>query len=220
MSKKILLSIFASSCFIQILSAQISKGSVLLGGGIGLNTSTAEQGSYKGKSNGFFLNPAAGVAVKNNLIVGGDLQFNHSKNESLPNYSDKNQTYGAGFFVRKYKLISGKFYFFGQGRIGFSYSKNENVQTTNYTTNTKGWGTGFSIQPGISFAVNKRLHIEAGFNDIVTASYQHRKIEYTPLPNSERKENSFSIGTSLSNFSSSLFFGFRVLLNKNSTTQP
>jgi Outer membrane protein beta-barrel domain len=220
MCKKILLSVTAAFCFLQILSAQISKGSVLLGGGFGLNTSTAEQGGFKGKTNGFFLNPAAGVAVKNNLIVGGDLQFNHSKNESVPNYSDKNQTYGAGFFVRKYKLITGKFYFFGQGRIGLSYSKGENVQTGNSITNSKGWGTGFSIQPGISFAVNKRLHIEAGFNDIVTASYQHRKIEYGAFSNSERKENNFSIATSLSNFSSSLFFGFRFLLNKNSTTQP
>ncbi|HET9055924.1 MAG TPA: hypothetical protein VFN30_03650 [Chitinophagaceae bacterium] len=217
MYKKILLSLFCSILFISLLEAQISKNSLLLGGSVGFNSNNSEgYNNIKSSQKNFYINPAAGIAVRTNLILGGELSYSYSKSSTAYATVEKTNTYGAGIFLRKYLPVSGKFYFFGQAHAGANLLKIKNEGLPNYFMVTqKGWGINFGVVPGISFAINKRLHLESGFNNIFFANYQQLKREDITIGGiTKSKTNSFSIGSNISNFSSSLFFGFRVLLAK------
>lgn len=215
MRRQVLLSGIIILLFVNILQAQISKGSLLLGGGIGFSSNSTESGINKSTQRSFYVNPAMGVAVKTNLIVGGDLSYSYFKNLQSSFDESKYRNYGVGIFIRKYFPVSGKFYLFGQARAGVNLIDNMNKGIPDYSMSEKGWGLNFGVVPGISFAVSKKLHIESGFNNILFAGYQHTNKETITIAGSTKsKQNSFSVGSDLSNFSSSLYFGFRVLLGK------
>lgn len=215
MSKKILLSFITLFCCVAFLNAQISKGSVLLGGSIGVSSNTSESGNNKSTQKSFYVSPAIGVAVKTNLIAGGDLSYSYYKNSQPVFNETKYITYGAGVFVRKYFPVSGKFYLFGQARTGINIINSKSEDINGSAQKDKGWGINLGIVPGISYAVNKKLHIESGFNNIFFADYQHLNQQDISQGNSIKTiKNSFSLGSNLNNFSSSLFIGFRLLLNR------
>ena len=81
--------------------AQISKGSILLGGGIGYsNQENKQEGStVESKTSNFYISPAIGIAIKENLIVGGDLSFSNQMQENGSNETTT-KYYGAGIYMR------------------------------------------------------------------------------------------------------------------------
>lgn len=199
----------------HLSNAQISKGSILLGGSFGLSTTKDQTGNVESKQNNFYFSPAAGVAVKQNLIAGGDLLFNYSE---YPAQNGKQfyRTYGAGFFMRKYVPVANRFYVFGQVRAGVSSFNNTLADLVDYRSKQTGWGLNVSFNPGISYAINNKWQLEAGFNDMAYLNYQHQKTQTNSFGGTViTKRNSFSAGSNLNNFSSSLFIGFRFLLNKS-----
>ena len=210
-------------CFIFIFSAlfvnaQITKGSLFLGGGIGYGSqkSNTNAGTSISKQNNFFINPAIGVAVKENTIVGGDLNFDTQKRENIYNDNEKynDNSYGGGIYIRKYLPVAKRFYIFGQGRIGVNYNDGKTSQPVDYRATSKGYDINIGIYPGVSFQLNNKLHLETGFNNLLYAKYGHTKAK-TSLPGNETSTttNLFSAGTSLNGFSS-LYVGFRLLLAK------
>ncbi|MBI1782001.1 MAG: hypothetical protein HYR66_11625, partial [Sphingobacteriales bacterium] len=59
------------------------------------------------------------------------------------------------------------------------------------------------------------LHLEAGFTNIAYLNYQHTKLKNSTIAGETNSiRNSFSLGSNLNNFNSSLYVGFRLLLNK------
>ena len=67
--------------------AQILKGSILLGGGIGYsNQENKQEGStVESKTSIFYIRPAIGNAVNENLIVGPYLTINSQMKENCSN---------------------------------------------------------------------------------------------------------------------------------------
>ena len=206
------------SLFLAVLPAaysQISKGSILLGGGIGFGSykSKTDIGNPETKKNNFLISPVIGFAIKENLIVGGDIVYGYGKNSNMPISTQKTSNIGAGVFVRKYFPISSKFYFFGQGRLGGGYFETKTESQTNANTKFKGWNADIGIMPGVSVAVKKSFHLEAGFNNVANIGFQHGKGETIISGNKvTTTTNSFSFSSSLSTASSSLFFGCRWIL--------
>ena len=195
------------------INAQISKGSILLGGGIGYSSqeNKLEGSTIENKTSNFYISPAIGIAVKENLIVGGDLSFSsqfqdNMNNEAIINY------YGAGIYMRKYFTIASRFYIFGQGRVGANIFDGETTQGTDYISTNKGYNVNVGIYPGISFQVNKKLHLETGFNNLVYIQYENGKIKTQSLGNvSNATSKSFSVNSSLNNMSG-FYVGLRLLL--------
>ena len=195
------------------INAQISKGSILLGGGIGYSSqeNKLEGSTIENKTSNFYISPAIGIAVKENLIAGGDLSFSsqfqdNMNNEAIINY------YGAGIYMRKYFPIASRFYIFGQGRVGANIFDGETTQGTDYISTNKGYNVNVGIYPGISFQVNKKLHLETGFNNLVYIQYENGKIKTQSLGNvSNATSKSFSVNSSLNNMSG-FYVGFRLLL--------
>lgn len=211
MQKRILFSTLIVLVIASTANGQIKKGAVLLGGNIGFSTQkTDDPFNTAQKTTNFVISPAFGRAVKENLIVGFDLNYSYYKNESnIPNIQTTNG-YGLGVFIRRYKELGKGFYLFGQGRIGGTYNNTKNdihLPAPPSEYQVKGFSIDAGIYPGIAYAVSNKLQLETGFNNLVYASYSHTNNEGTDL-----KTNSFAIGSSLSNFSG-LTIGFRVLLN-------
>jgi hypothetical protein len=210
--------LFTLSLFIYLTfssSAQISKGSLLLGGDFSAFTQTQKQNLQKNNNNGVYFSPLIGKAVKNNLIKGVYLQLGYRTNENISNQlsnKTKNSDYGAGIFIRKYSGINNNFYGFLQGNLGFSYNKNKNESATTLNENKQRF-VGVNLSPGLSYKVSGKLHLEAGLREIASLGYSVMKSRnVVSTTSSDSKTNSFSVSTSLNNFSSNLYFGFRLLL--------
>lgn len=208
MKQKLLLATVIALTFSFATKAQIGKGSLWLGGGIGYNNSKSNDATDPGSKNqSFSVNPAIGKAIKDNTIAGIDVSYSHNKSEYAGSYASEqtSNSYGVGFFIRQYVPIINRLYIFGQGRAGFGYAK----QTSTYNgtkSEGKSWGVGLNFYPGVSFAVNKKLQLETGFNNLLNIQYSHS------TGGSPSKKSSFSAGASLDD-TSSFFLGFRLLLN-------
>lgn len=213
--KKALLVCLPFFFFAAYTNAQIRKGSDLLGGSISFyaEKNKPSNGADYQTSNFAFM-PSYGKAVKTNLVVGGDLLLSTGNNENDISSYDQH-AYGAGVFVRQYKELGKNFYLFIQGRLGASVSKTENRNTLSSfdSYDRKGFTIGVSAYPGIAYAINKRLQLETGLNDLLYAQFGHEKTNYLNSSN-ETKTNRINAGTALSSFSG-FTLGLRVLLNHN-----
>lgn len=200
--KKILFSALAGFLFALSANAQIPKGSIFIGGQIS-GGKTVNSGQ---KQNNFFISPAVATAIKQNLFLGVDLTYGQTKyeNNSMP-YSNQ-KGYGGGLFLRKYIPIAKRFYFFAQGRAGYSYDKSEysGPYISKNTSNT----ASLSLYPGVSFALSRVLHIETGFNNLALISYSRSTTTQTGFP--DQKSSNFNFSTSVAG--TSLSFALRFII--------
>lgn len=111
MKKTILFS--AALLFLVIFThAQVTKGSIFLGGGIGIGTS---KNRFTDKENvSVSITPSVGYAIKQNTILGINLLYSHSKSYYDPSNGEQvNNSNGISIFGRKY-LVLGKGFLFSE----------------------------------------------------------------------------------------------------------
>lgn len=199
---------------ITITHAQIRKGSTFLGGDISASTQKSQTGTDPVlRQSGFTISPVFGKAIKDNLVLGGDLSYGHSKYDNVGS-EQKINVYGAGIFLRKYKpLGSSGFFIFLQGRAGYRYLESTIDTWTTAYDQVKNHTINISAYPGLSYAISRKLHLETGFNNVVSVNYFTEKREIAGGTVTTVKNSGFSISSSLNNISN-LYLGFRVLLGK------
>jgi hypothetical protein len=101
MKKKIL---FSSTCLLVFLkqNAQINKGSLFLGGQINFysqNTTSSVPSVPSEKIDGVNVAPALGKAIRDNVVLGFDIDYSHSNNtQNNPEFIQTNNICGAGVF--------------------------------------------------------------------------------------------------------------------------
>ncbi len=213
MKKLYFLFFITTVLFACLAEAQIKKGATFLGGDIGGSSQTTKRNdSIVSKVKGIIISPAFGKAIRDNLIFGADAVINIWENNYGPSVGQR--SYGLGVFLRKYRALGKSgFYLFLQGRFGVSYLNEElNYSIINHEEANR-ITVGVSTYPGISYAINKKLQLETGFNNLLTLHYFREKREYSGAPDVVEKTRGISINTSLNNLSS-LYVGFRLLLNK------
>lgn len=207
--ERITLTTIAILLFATITKAQITKGSTFIGGQISGGKQESKSGSNSQEQNTLYISPAIGTAIKQNLIAGVDLTYSHSKNESNGIPGTEWNGYGTGFFLRRYAPIANRFYFFLQGRVGYSHGKSESSSGTNkFTSNANNYELG--VYPGVSFALTKSVHVEAGLNNLALISYSRAKSKETNSPG----QTSSSFGFSTSASGSNLSFALRFIIPK------
>jgi hypothetical protein len=215
--RKIILAIITVSLFVSSANAQIKKGSIFLGGDIGGSIQKTKSGGITtNKQNGINISPVFGKAIKDNLIFGVNAGFGIYNNDNPVNKWEYNtNSYNAGVFVRKYKnLATSGFYLFVQAGLGINYykQKQEGLSPMDFDE-TKRVTVGINAYPGISYAVSKKLHLETGFNNLLSLNYFIDKRE-VGSPVTKYKTNGLGISSSLNNATSSLYLGFRLLIGK------
>jgi hypothetical protein len=217
--KKLHTLIFTITFFIAgIANAQINKGAILLGGNLGASAYKTKDGSTE-LSNRKSLNisPVFGKAVKENLVFGVNASVGIYKNETISSYTQKQSFYGAGIFLRKYKTLGKSgFSAFIQGDFGGGYSVQESQNGGGFNSSeVKRYTIGISAYPGLSYAINRRFQLETGFINLVNLGFSSEKSTNTISGNvSSNKTKGVDFSTNLNNFGSSLYLGFRFLLNK------
>ena len=215
MQKRILLAVLAVTVAAGG-NAQIKKGALLLGGQLSFNSQKNEStapNAYSTTNNAVFISPAFGRAIRENLIAGFDLLYSHGKYQASPNAKQLSDGYGAGFFIRRYKELGKGFYLFGQARVGGMYNQQRYTDLAQPSANasSRGFTAQLGFYPGVSYAVSKKLQVEAGFSNLAALRYEHTR--QTPAGNNPvYTSNAFSFSSSLSSFAGPSI-GFQVLLN-------
>jgi len=213
--KKTLLLACTIISFATISHAQIKKGSVLLGGSVGASSVKLETNSSERKAKSINISPAIGFAVKENLVTGVTTSFITYKSD--PNiYGNKldYDGFSTGLFARRYFPLSKSFYLYGNADVNFHKFSRDEISSTDYRTKTSSKGISLSIEPGITYAVSKRFHLEAALSDLFNASYSKSKREEVTISGSTTtNERNFNIGANL-NTSNLFYIGFRLVLGK------
>lgn len=213
MKKHLFTLVVGSLLFSLTASSQISKGSVLLGGGISGGRGTSESNNQETVNTSFTIHPAVGLAIKPNTVVGLRLSYGRSTSEQeggTPENKQESNHAGAGFFYRRYMNLSQKFYLFGEGAVYYNQAKQETRtpwQQSDYSASS----VGVNFYPGVAYAVTRKMHLEVGLNNLLDISYN--RSETKSLSGSESKASGFSFSTNVST-SAPLTVGFRFVLGK------
>jgi len=201
----------------SLVSAQIRKGSLFLGGDIGGSSLKQKSSSNTSSSqSGISIAPVFGKAIKDNLFVGVEARLTFLKNRfsSGSTNNQRQDSYGGGLFVRKYRQIGkGGFSLFLHGRLGGDYYKTEYAYTTPNADRAKTYNIGVSAYPGVSYAVSKKFQIESGFNNVINLSYTHEKRVILGALPTTYKTSLINLSSSLNNLAS-FYVGFRLLFSK------
>lgn len=189
---KILLLIAVAVGVTFTASAQITKGSSYLGGGINYGSSktkTDNVGSYEQTVLG--VSPSIGFAYKENRVWGLGLNYNYYK---LSGSNTKEHNYSAVVFLRQYKPLGKGFYVFAHEQLAGSYFKGQNINGN--TSDYNGWGTTAGVSPGFAYDLSRKFQLELVLNNIAYASYNHRT--ETPVSGTAKSvSNAFEINTGL-----------------------
>lgn len=197
-----------------IAQAQIKKGDILLGGGINFNSQNTKPPPNLAVTNQTAVNvsPSIGIATRDNQLIGFNLAYAHAKTENTGNPTAKTDSYGAGFFLRRYKTLGSGFFLFAEGNfMGYYIHQKNNYYTgVGNFTDTKGYNLSLNFYPGVAYAINSHVQLETGFQGLFYASYGHSKTTITGY--SDMKSNDFNLGTALNNSLGGFMVGFKWLL--------
>ncbi|NML20380.1 hypothetical protein HHL16_05820 [Pseudoflavitalea sp. G-6-1-2] len=218
MKRKLLLFAVLSSIACTYAQAQIKEGSVLLGGSLGYSRSesTSVTGNREKTINRLITAaPSVGIAIKDNLVVGGDLSYDNRKitykNSNLR--TPDSDAYGAGVFIRKYWGIANRLYLFGNGRLGYRYAKEGLTNNEAFPEiQSKEHRVSLSFFPGVSFAVSKKVHLESTFMNLLTIDYINTRVRENN-GNKISSKSAFDFNSSFNN-AASFTVGFKLLLSK------
>jgi hypothetical protein len=219
MNKLLLLS-FLLTLLAFYSNAQIRKGSLYLGSSLNFNSKEQESSNTSSEIKAFYISPAIGIAVKENLIAGILINYGHQKTEQL-NGSNGNtikyENIGGGFFARRYFSVANKFFLFGQGDAMYNKHEFEQKFTIGGGTpfiSTEGWNAQLNFTPGLSYNLFRSLHLETSFGNFLGLSYQKETRTETGFGSPLLTESKgFSLQSSLSN-SNFLNVGLRFIIPK------
>lgn len=206
--------------FTLITSAQIKKGSILLGGQIFYGDSRTD---YKAplldqKSKSAHFNISAGSALKENSVLGLLVAYSHTDfdhNYNGNSYTNiKSDRYGFDVFYRRYKKLVKDFYFFGELGAGyFGFNETDTETPTNNKTKYSQSGAELYLTPGISYRIYKKLQVELLVPQIAGMNYSVLKRTSPSNSSNDSKEKQFGVTTNLNASPlSNLGLGFRFVL--------
>lgn len=173
--KKIIIVIALVCLCNTIVQAQISKGSVLLGGGLSVESVQAEyDGEELGSESSLSFGPSIGYFVSDGIAVGLNLSIVNQRSSEddfdFGTYEVETSAIGIGPFIRFYKASSNEnFAFFAQGSLSFiSGSTKESYDGDSDKAKLKGLDV--AISPGFAYFFNERWSAELLFRGIAYTS--------------------------------------------------
>jgi hypothetical protein len=201
--------LFLASC----AEAQIKKGTLLLGGGISAGIGKQETNSGNGKSDGINIYPAIGWAIRDNTVIG--IKGGYASNNQHVNQSTQfSDAYSAGLFLRRYLGLGKSFYLFGEASASYAHQKSKSAQTIDYGFSNTSNGVSLDVFPGIAYAVNKKIHLELAFNNLVNFSFGKNRTEYYSTGVTSFSKSRYAQFSTNLNTNAPLSVGFRFVFGK------
>lgn len=175
----------------QFANAQVKKGNFLIGGNVGVSTSTTKPDGSDNKitNTSFGISPKAGYALSDKwmigVFVGTDFGTNKEKVGTVETKTQHTE-FTPGVFVRNYhNLGDSKFAFFGEANVGYGFRTNKTNGTETAKINT----ISANLLPGISYFVTKHFVLEGSFGGLNYSNISH---EAKPS-GAKTKTNSFDL---------------------------
>lgn len=162
MKKILLLAFLATGSF---AARTQTKGTNTIGLGINLQSQKTEQNSqgnqFKSEQKSSSFSLGYGHFIKDNERLGIDFLYSEDNSESTSDYNSK--TYGGNLNYQKYFPLFKKFFAFGGGRGGYSYTKSTSKGFTPPADINESSGNSYSLggYGGASWFLSKRLAFEA-----------------------------------------------------------
>ncbi|KYP13846.1 outer membrane beta-barrel protein [Flavihumibacter sp. CACIAM 22H1] len=156
---------------VSVANAQVPKGSLLVGGTMGMNSNNVSSGSGSGNtSSNFSIAPRISYAVANNLLLSGKagFDFNQTKYENGQNL--KNNGVNLGLFAKKLIPIKGAFGWYPELGVSVFTGKQQylNVVGQRVEMHNKGFSTG--ITPGLYYQAGSRFLVNVEFGGLQFSS--------------------------------------------------
>jgi outer membrane protein len=146
---------FAVVMFAATLSnAQTDQGGMMVGGGIGVSSSSEEGSTAKTTSFGF--RPNFGYFISDNLVIGAELGIG-STTTKLGAAKATSSSFDFGPFARYYKFTSNEnFAFYGEASLMIGSNKS--------AADVKSGTTTFAVSPGFAYFLNEHWGIDFQFS--------------------------------------------------------
>ncbi len=211
MSKIVTLIISALFFSFTTNAQDIEKGRYMLGGSVSTNNQKTEiPNRADNRSTVTQFNIAASRFYKNNRSAG--INFSYFKNNNrTENFSQKNEEYGGGIFLRQYLPLGKSFFLFAEEGVGAYKSK----YNTSYN-NTEGNKTSFqlNIYPGIAYSIAKKIQLELSLMNLITIGHSiDKRKEIIAGENINTKNATSYFSLTSSNYSiANIGFGIRWML--------
>ncbi len=202
------------------VSAQIKKGTVLLGGQLSYYDYDLVNGNSSEQSqDGGTLSIQAGKAYNEDRVAGISITYSTTRRKLISSNSDslinKDHYYSMGAFLRQYKKLARDFYFFFQEDAAFIISRRTTAPAdVPYAGKVKDIGGSLSVTPGISYQVFTRMQLELSLPNLVNMRYIYREDRPDNPQSGGENSNTFVLHTTFANnrFLDGVGVGFRFLL--------
>ncbi len=196
-----------------ISNAQVAGGKIILGGGMGFNSSSGETEIVSGgttitteapKVTSLNFGPRIGYMITDDL--GAGLIFNLTRLRTIeknpnPNFKEINETISLNqffLFGRYYRSLNEKFYLFGELAFGPGFGKTtiELTSINDVKTSLEATTSAFSVGlwPGISYFPHEKIGIELS---VGLLGFNSMSVETTNPNNGDKsteRESNFNLG--------------------------
>jgi hypothetical protein len=188
--------------------AQVKKGDVLVGGNIGFFKQDVSPGQSGNDLTSFSIYPSIGKAIRDDLVVGLNLGYAHSRTKSVTSdaYITTQVQYSLGAYIRRYKNLGAGFALFGEGDLLLTYGLYKSYYDGGpKPPASKSYSIRAGLYPGIAYFLSRRVQVETGFQDIVN-------VQYLQSGFGADKSNSVSLNANLNKAFDNFVVGFKLLL--------
>jgi len=167
---------------------QFNKGDKVLGGTLSFSTAknvNSQLANFTSNNTSFGIYPNFGVFINSNLEIGGQLGYslNHNEWSGTDASSDRKSNYlMAGFYVRRYFMISDKFFFSLIGNITYAEGKDKTVATNQNVIEedeTKGKNIGLSFGPSFVFFPSPNWGLQARIGNLGYSNFKNKTTDDT-----------------------------------------
>lgn len=199
--------------------SQLQKGNKILGGTLNYSTTTYTSdnsgvaGGSNSKTNSFNVSPLMGVFVSDRTVLGLMVNSYTYRNESTnagQEFTNENNQFGFGPFVRKYFPVKEWVAFYGQADLRYSSGKIKqtysNSPNQNYERSTNAFNLAATL--GLAFFPTNWMSVDLSMNPI---SFSH-SVNKNEVGSSYPDQNTNSFNFNLT--SQSFYIGAHFFLNK------
>lgn len=181
--------------------ATIIKGTkeISLSVNYGTQKNKEEGASATPRLTNFLLAPSIGFAIKNNLVLGAQINYIYNREKSkgddfIIQFTPDVKTYGIGFFpyIKKYVPLSKTLWFNIQASIGYQYLNQEEFND-DYVIDEHQFRIG--VSPGVTFNLSDALalKVDVGFLGYSTSRFEDSRVDSDV---SKQENFDFSISSS------------------------